>query len=590
MATATARVPPPLPVPPRHLYRALMERLPIRYEDIFRGGGAIGPARFNAAQEVLWRHVAPLLDAQQRMRFIILKARREGVSTFFSLLITAIAALNDYVQAMVIAQDKEATQRIWAMSKLFRDQSPLRALGQVRGHTIQYRASAITLATAGSPETARSGQLTCFHGSEVAFWKDPAALVAVLQCLPRRRDVFSLGVIESTANGMAEDGALFHQEWLRACRRQTSFVPIFLPWHTFPDYTDDDATPLTLLPSDLDRYGDEARLRRELDLTWGQVRWRRQTINDDCQGSLDTWNQEYPATPEMAFIMSGHPFFRPEELVWCEPTITPGSQGTLDIVHGRITWQPQPGGPVTIFRRPEPGHAYVIGADSAMGLEGGRHSKSAAEVLDMDTLEQVAEFDAPLAPHAFAKQLALLGKVYNMALLAPEIQSSGGGGGRELLVYLQQNWGYYHLHRWIRVDRITKGQAVMYGWETNSATRPRMLSRLREHVQEQTMTLHSRSLLTQLACFGENDAGKLEALAGYDDLLMALGIALISRSENYVATRHSAPVRPEDRVDLERLGYPTQPDLASVDRHHLQRILAGQATGGGAQPQTFMEW
>ena len=40
----------------------------------------------------------------------------------------------------------------------------------------------------------------------------------------------------------------------------------------------------------------------------------------------------------------------------------------------------------------------------------------------MQTLDQVAEYDAPASPHVFARDLALLGKVYNMALLAPEVQ------------------------------------------------------------------------------------------------------------------------------------------------------------------------
>src|SRR6185436_19203393 len=97
--------------------------------------------------------------------------------------------------------------------------------------------------------------------------------------------------------------------------------------------------------------------------------------------------QEYPATPDEAFIQSGLPFFSRAQLLWLDQDMEQGSVGRL-------------------------------------------------EVLDMESLEQVAEYDASSAPHVFARHLAMLGRFYKEALLCPEVQSSGGGGGRELLVYL----------------------------------------------------------------------------------------------------------------------------------------------------------
>ena len=172
---------------------------------------------------------------------------------------------------------------------------------------------------------------------------------------------------------------------------------------------------------------EEELLVNELALTPGQLRWRRDVLRTDCKGDVDKWNQEYPATPEMAFIMSGLPFFRPVELLWLEPYIQPGRRGRLQVLHGQIVFAPESNGRLTVFKSPHPGHEYVIGADSAMGkisTEKRLYSSSAAEVLDMETLEQCAEYDAQSPPHVFAKDLNLLGRYYKEALLAPEIQAA----------------------------------------------------------------------------------------------------------------------------------------------------------------------
>jgi hypothetical protein len=566
---------------PATVYRRLMERLPVRTPQ-----RQIVPMRFNAAQEVIWKLAAPALNRHLPLRWIILKARRLGMSTWIENLLTCFCFFQDYVQAMVIAHESKATERIWAVSDRLVRGSALRAQGTIRGHSIQFRHSLLELATAGSPNATRSADLTACHLSEVAFWRDPAAMLAVLQCLPRSEEVFSIAIIESTANGMVDDGALFYNHWQAASAGDNDFTPIFLPWHTFPAYTSRLNTPL----DDLDE--EEESLVRDLALTWGQLRWRRRVLANECQGDTDKFNQEYPATPEMAFIMSGLPFFRPHELLWLESYIEAGARGKLVVAGQRIVFEPDSKGRLTIFRPPQLGHQYVIGADSSMGLAdvGAReHSRSAAEVVDMATLEQVAEYDAAAPPHVFAQDLALLGKVYNMALLAPEIQSSGGGGGRELLVYLQKDWNYYNIHRWTHPDRIKQGQATMYGWETNARTRPRMIARIREVMQERSAVVHSRLLLTQLRNFGESDSDKMEALAGHDDALFAWGIALMSRSENYVARTLGThtPAALDERIDLSRLGYATQ-EAWETPHSAWQDALA--ASGREAPQGDYMAW
>jgi hypothetical protein len=561
---------------PSVICRRLMERLPIRTPE-----RRIVPLRLNAAQERLWQVIAPRLDARLPIRIIILKARRMGMSTEVEALLTTLCVLEDYTNALVIGQKGRSSERIWEMSDRFVQGSALKHIAKRRGHTIFFRHSELELQTAGSPDAARSADLTCFHASEVAFWPFPEAMTATMQCLPRDEDAFQIAVIESTANGMVDQGELYYDHWQRAVQGESSFIPVFLPWHTFPAYTSRLQTPLD------DLEPEEEQLQRDLGLTWGQLRWRRRVLADDCEGNPDKFDAEYPATPEMAFIISGTPFFRAQQLAWMEPDIVPGRRGRLVDSGGRIRFQDEGRGRLTVFRAPEPGHEYIIGADSAMGIDDADHSRSAAQVLDMATLEQVAEYEAPSAPHELAADLVLMGKAYNTALLFPEIQNSGGGGGSELLVYLRDQHMYPYIGTWRgRNDRIRPGAPTLYGWETTSRTKPMMMARIREVVMERSCTVHSRALVKQLRSYGAKDSGAMEALAGHDDLLMAFGIALMGRFQNYTVAPQSAlapPVLPFDQMHVA-----WQRDVAAEHAKLWEEVLSGQATVG--QPQHLLAW
>lgn len=559
-------------MPSAATYRRLMERLPIRTPDL-----KIVPLRFNAAQERLYNIIAPALSVSDPIRVIILKPRRTGMSTFCEALLTAACILHKNLRAKVVAHETAATQTIWEMSEMFVSQSPLKAIGGVKGNRISFGTSRLDLATAGSPNAARGSDLTACHLSEVAAWKDPEALLATLQCLPREYNQFSIALIESTARGMVGNGELFYQHWLRAESGRSPFIPFFFGWLDFPSYTD---PPYDEPLDDLDET--EEALFTELGATWGQLRWRRRILAADCEDDPELFAQEYPSTSSEAFIMSGLPFFSRSQLLWLEPHIEQGKIGRLEERGGRVLFVEDKAGYLTLYRRPQDGREYVIGADSSMGISdvgtSGSHSRSAAEVFDMESVEQVAEYDAASAPHVFARHLALLGRYYKEALLCPEVQSSGGGGGREILVYLRETYNYHHLHIWRHPDRIRREAGSLYGYETNSRTRPRMIARLREHIMEKSCILHSRALLGQLRNFGENDSGRMEALAGHDDLLFAAMLGIISRSENYVAT-HLVGSQKEAMygpVSLNQLGLANWPDVNDLYQRHRDIVAQAQ--------------
>ncbi len=494
----------------------------------------IAPFRLNHAQRLVWDgYFAPKINQREPMRFVFLKARQLGISTLIQGLLTARFIWDAHVNAKTIAHETDSTENIWNMAKRMVEHSHFAPYARQAGKVMELGGSTYTCSTAGSPHATRSMNLTCLHLSEVAFWKHPDAWLAAMQTVPSQGESWIF--VESTANGKVEDGELFYKEWRRASAQESRFTPVFLPWYALPDYclgnycypedVGGGATDLLVL-RDLDP--EEQALRKAFDLSAGQLAWRRLIIEDNCRGDVELFHQEYPSTPEEAFIQSGRPLFSSRDILPYHKHITEGERYTLGPDGGLI---PDGNGYVEIWKHPEPGHSYIIGADTSMGFDDDGHSRSAGEILDIDTMEQVGEYDCTSPTYAMARHLAILGRYYHEALLAPEITASGGGGGRELLVYLLKDHHYYHIYRYKHVDHIKPDPGRMWGWETNAKTRPRMISRLVETIKERACVIHSEALLNQLTSFGESDTGRVEALSGHDDLLFAFGIAVVVRSE-----------------------------------------------------------
>lgn len=555
--------------------------LKIRTNDPETNRPRVLPLSYNEAQRKVWAMVADKIDHAEPIRLIILKARRMGLSTMIESWLLSYIASTDHVNALITAHMRKPAREIWNMSKLFVTSSPmLSAVAEIDQQSIRIGASRLLVATAGSPESERGGDLTAAHFSEAAFYRHPEVMLATMQALPQNQRVFSIGVIESTPNGKVGDGEMFYDEWCRAEDGYSDWIPVLLRWFDFVNYQ---LPGLAIEDPD----AEELQLREQYELSDAYLAWRRWCIRNNCGGSVRQFRQEYPSDAESCFIQSGLPFFEPEELLSMEKHITKGTKGKVDL-NGTFTASPD--GYLTIFRSPQPGHWYVCGADSSFGIEDREnarkeHSRSAGEVIDMDTMEQVAEYDAATPPHVMARHLVGIGRMYNDALLAPEVQSSGGGGGRELIVYIRE-LDYWNIHRWRgQIDKIQRDPGHLLGWETNARTRPRMLARIREVVMEKSAIIHSRRLLTQLASFGESDSGRVEALAGHDDLLFAWGIALVSRSENWYVAPTSTGSFPITEPDWTALGIHVTREEEPMDR--LKRLLAQARTE--APEKSFME-
>lgn len=200
----------------------------------------------------------------------------------------------------------------------------------------------------------------------------------------------------------------------------------------------------------------------------------------------------------------------------------PGDRGyfTYDYDGLRIQdpkWERAEDGYITVYRQPEEGVPYVIGADTA----GEGSDYFVAQVLDNRSGEQVAVLRRDhIDEDLFARQVYALGEWYNQALVGVETNfSTYPVRELERLRYPRQ---------YVREteDSYTHKPKQAFGFRTDNKTRPAAIAGLVAEVRERAEQLHDRATLEEMLTFVRNEAGRAEAENGaHDDCIMALAIA-----------------------------------------------------------------
>ena len=442
---------------------------------------------------------------------------------------------------MIVAHTSEATQNLFQMSKRFYDHLPhqIKPLqkasnGQelVFSRPSRYKGaepglnSRIRCATAGGEGIGRSSTLTAVHLSEFAFWPNPKldTLIGLMQAVPDRPG--TLVIIESTANGYEE----FKKQWDKAVQAQAEgrdgFIPIFFAWYEMDEYRRE-------VPPGFKRTPEEEELAQTFSLCDEQLAWRRWCIDNNCGGDINKFRQEYPATPDEAFIATGACAFNKQILVLRRKQVmdTGWERGLFRIQKDdadRILsweWQAEPRGPIRIRKKPEIRVPYVIGGDTA----GTGTDFFAAHVLDNRTGDQVAVLHQQFGERAFAEQMYCLGMYYNTALIGVETNYSTFP--QELLTWLE----YPNLYVRQRVDTWTKKIVDAFGFETTTKTRPLIIDGLKDVVRQAIETIHDYDTLGEMLTFVYDEQWKPQAEEGeHDDLVMALAIAHFIRTQQQV--------------------------------------------------------
>ncbi|MFW9331776.1 DNA packaging protein [Paenibacillus polymyxa] len=479
--------------------------------------GRIMPLTLNDAQRTFVREVFRQIEAGKPVRIIILKARQMGFSTVTEALIYYFTSLQEAKNAFIVAQSSDASSNLYDMFQFYYEKvpaiiKPMSRKNNAKKLTFENPTirtadrrknpglkSKITVQTAESRVLARSDTIHYLHASEVAFWpakKKKKHLLSLLAALSKEPG--SLGVIESTANGMEE----FKKMWDAAVKGESDFTPLFFAWFEMPDYRKP-------VPPGFELTEEERELKSKYGLDDEQLQWRRYTIRNDCGGDPRQFDQEYPSEPDDAFLLSGEGIFDNKFIKQLRDGISIiGNHYEIDFVKNKII--PTNAGELVMYRQPEQGKRYILAADTAKGKEDGDYD--AAYVIEERTGEMCAALHGKWDTDLYGKKLNTLGLYYNTALLAVENNNTG-----ESVLNTLFNTCHYPLlfmHK------------KSLGWNTNQATRPVMISDFKEAIRDQLYDIYCPELYSECMTLIDKN-GRAEADSGcHDDRILAYSIAL----------------------------------------------------------------
>lgn len=489
------------------------------------------------------------------VRLLILKARQLGFSTWALGRGYEFTTTNGGANALMAAHDDESSVDLFERLRLMHDLAPDKPMTRYsnrreldfanpnRKEVAQRPGllSKFTVGTAGKINLGRSKTIRFVHCSEVAFWENAErSLLSLEQAIPD--DAGTIEILESTANGV---GGEFYDRWRRAENPLTRGIwrAIFFAWHSFTEYRRPlESGVLDPIPScvvDVPAFESEEReLKALFNLDDEQLNWRRWAIVNKCGNNLERFHQEYPSTPEEAFITSGLPVFnqqrlnyRKRQLLAEDLRIAAGKGlraraivGDIHRVEGSAKFLPNPLGPLSIYRLPEPGRQYVIAADVAEGITKGKDpDASCGQVLDRHTWEQVAVWHGRIPVPEFTEKLELLGYWYGTALLAPERENHG-----HTVVTILQFRRYPSLFLEQDPDQLGDVPVEKPGWSTNKKTRPMLVDAIADGVNAKLLVLNDIPTIDELLTFVRDPkTGKPQGDEGcHDDRVLALGIGL----------------------------------------------------------------
>lgn len=489
--------------------------------------GKLVPFVFREVQNKFYDELVKEYDIEKKgisapVREIILKARREG----FSSLILGLFAADDVLQSnptetLVISYKDEATETFRKRYRLYLTSYFAKKYGatveqiqlnpsildevahqclSLDGTSIEIRHNKAHFycGTASARTGGRGGVLQKLLFSEEAHYPDTEKMTAseIVDGTLRQVDIKSGWVFrESTANGY---GNYYEKTWSNAVEGISRFKPRFYGWRDF--YNDEQ---FALISSE---FTDKTILK-----------------------------QEYPETPEEAFIASGSSYFDNDRIMsFIKKAVDPLFKGrmTLECQHSiqcksittcdfkKSVFTEDKAGPISIWEKPKAYHSYTLGGDVAEGVNG---DYSIARVIDNKTLKTVAKFRDKLSPpDEYAIATYALGSWYNFAYTGVEVNKDGLWVNNELF-----KMGYPNLYWRETIDDVTKQVSRKTGFKTDERTRPYILSELRKTLSDHDDIWNDREFLDECLVFVRNDRGRPGAMNGkHDDEIFAHSIAL----------------------------------------------------------------
>ena len=427
----------------------------------------------------------------------VLKGRKMGSSTVISAWFTWMANFRPNTRVLVLAHTDKSARNIFKIYKRFFKSLPpemTHPIVQSNLEEILLENGSWLRVVSASSESARGTDADLIHGSEFPQWNQLGEAIAAN---------FNTGgnhariVMEGTANGLNDAYDFWNDN--------NGWQKLFLCWKDDPEYSSS--------KSYFDDINEDERLYKErFGLDDEQFNWMVRMKRKNCGNSWHIFNQEYPATPELAFVTSG-------------------SRWLPDVfqVQGRVTEG------IEVFSEPQPYRVYSMGVDTASGSPGGDYS--AFSILDVTRKTKLAEgeslgpgdittvctYYAHISPADFRQVVSSYAVKYNAMCVVETNYSWANVIFEELKAA-----GHQHLYTRMHQDRVSKKWSRTLGFNTGQASRNELLNRLYEYITRKWVDVKCARLKKECNSMIYDARGRIAAESGkHDDMVIATGLALM---------------------------------------------------------------
>jgi hypothetical protein len=401
---------------------------------------------------------------------IILKARQLGLSTIVAAYIAWLMLFHRDKNVLVLATKLlSAANLVKKVKYVIKNLPPWLIIADIsidNRNSFELSNGSQIKASATSGDAGRSEALSLMVLDEAAFIEGMDELwTGVYPTLATGGRCIAI----STPNGV---GNWFHQSYVGAEANTNEFHPMKIHWSAHPDR----------------------------DQEWFDKETRNLSKREVAQ--------EY----ECSFNASGETVIAPEDIdIYNQNCSEPKHRSGLD----RNYW---------IWKEYNPNHSYALVADVARG-DGSDFS--VFHLLNVDTMEIIAEYQGKMPTDEYARFLYNCGKEYGNCMIVIENNNIGYAVLKELI-----GLGYPNVFHSVKGTNEHIDQALaesmtnsVPGFTTSYKSRPLIIAKLEEFIRNKQIKINSKRLVNELNTFVWHN-GKPQAMRGYnDDLIMSLAIA-----------------------------------------------------------------
>ena len=548
-----------------------------------KGGGEDVHFRLNRPQRKLIMRFERRRLQGKPIRLILLKARQWGGSTATQIYMAWLQLVHKVgLNSLIVGHVKDASTEVkdmfdklikeypikmlYEMGEAYNETEPkIVGVGQSGNiHRIPQRNCKIKVGTAEKPNSARGGDYNLVHCTEVGLWvttdgKTPEQIVRSA-CSGILLKPYTMIVYESTANGT---GNFFQREYDAAKAGKSQFESLFIAWFEIEQYAlalDDEVKFATWLwenRNNENANSDREESGRYLWWLWEQgatleaINWyiqERSKYTD--HGDMAS---EYPSDDVEAFVHSGARVFDKYHVEkfkkackapkWIGDVYADGDEGEEALVNLRFSEDKQ--GLLWVWAKPDvDGDEEVTDRYLVVVDIGGRGKKADWSVIVVfDRLNQmeggkpvvVAQWYGHIDMDRLAWKAAQIAAYYDNAYLViesntlethdKERQVDGDMSG---YILNQIKDVYTNLYARKQSDEEIKEQAPKkYGFHTNVATKPKIISTLVKVIRDHLYVERDARCLDEYLCYEKKKNGAFGAITGkHDDLLMTRAIGL----------------------------------------------------------------